>query len=98
MANSGTSSKSRHKRLLKIPGGVQPKIDLIKRLARDISRLHRHFEADVKHWRNSPARRRLEKKRTDLALVLDALRENDPRRARQIELETQEVLKELNSE
>ncbi len=67
-----------------MPHGLQPKIDQVNRLTQEIVKAYRHFGADATHWRDGPARRRLEANRQRLAQLLEAIEQQAPDRAEHI--------------
>lgn len=82
-------------RQARIPKSVKPKIDQINRLIKEIGQAYRHFGHDPAHWRDGPARRRLETNRQRLADLLELLQLQAPDQAAHI---TQLVTQKLTME
>lgn len=70
-----------------VPKGLQPKIDAVRRLTRDIARIAAHFGRDSRHWRSPSARKALELKHEQRAAALAALNEQAPEKYQALVLE-----------
>jgi hypothetical protein len=71
----------------RIPKGFQPRVDQAKRLAQEIIVAFEHFGTDPSHWRDGPARRRLEVNRQRLGVLIELVREQDPKRGQEVAVE-----------
>ena len=84
----------RIQRKSRIPQRIQPMIDQIMRLQRDLIKGYRHFREDPSHWRDGPAKRRLQANADRLRRLMSALEEKDSGRAAAVRAELQRVFLE----
>lgn len=69
----------RFAREVTVPAGVAPKVDLIRKLSRQMKRMADHFRSNVKRWRSYGAKEALRIKHQQRAEALEALKAQAPR-------------------
>jgi len=87
-------SRCRLHRRRKIPRGITHKVEQARRLLGDLKGAFDHFSANMSHYRDAPARRRLEANANRLRELLTALREKAPAEATAIEMEMEKLFQE----
>lgn len=81
----GSKRPYRLNRYTQLPEDASSKLAQGRRLVREIEAGYQHFKRNPAHYRDSPARRRLERNLRRLREILDALKRQNPQRAGELE-------------